>query len=256
MIFDGPALAREIEKSLRKDSGLKGKRLVIIQADGEEKESGYIRLKREMGESLGVEIEVRDISKLQTLKKEILKLGEDPRVDGVMVQLPIKEASRKERDEVLRLISFKKDVDGLNPEGNIFLPSVVVAVERVFNLATETLKEKDKKINLKIGIVGSEGIVGKALVKRFEILGHRVIGIDMGDDLGQLKNCDVVISATGKKGLIKSLMIKEGVVVIDLGYPKGDFDKEVESKAKFFTPVPKGVGPLTIVSLFENLKKS
>ena len=78
----------------------------------------------------------------------------------------------------------------------------------------------------------------------------------MGDDLARLKDFDVVISATGQPGLVKASMVKEGVVAVDLGYPKADFDDGVKEKASVITPVPGGVGPVTVLSLFENLSKT
>ena len=108
-------------------------------------------------------------------------------------------------------------------------------------------------IDLKVGVVGSEGQVGKRLVDRFSKLGFEVLGFDVGDDLKALKKCGVIISATGQAGLIKQEMVKDGVIAIDLGFPVGDFDSSVAEKASFFTPVPGGVGPVTVVSLFENL---
>ena len=83
-----------------------------------------------------------------------------------------------------------------------------------------------------------------------------VSGFDMGDDLTGLIDFDVVISCTGSADLIKSYMVKDGFMGIDLGYPKGDISTEAIEKASFITPVPGGVGPLTIVSLFENLANS
>ena len=125
-----------------------------------------------------------------------------------------------------------------------------------------------------LAVVGGKGMVGKALVNRFSNLGYKLISVDTKNEKGHhrrgrssvammmwgskkakenLKECAVVISATGQTGLIKPEMVKNGVIAIDLGYPKGDFDERVKEKAGFITPVPGGVGPMTVVSLFENL---
>jgi len=247
MTFDGVGLAEEIRRGLLESGKLVGKRLVVFQTG--DRESVYVRLKRKMGDSLGVKVEVKIINDLEKLKKEILKVGKDSEVNGVLVQLPIVGASETERDEILRLIPEDKDVDGLNPDGGKFLPAVVVAVEKTL--------EKFEVCKLKIGVVGAKGIVGRGLMRRFEDdLGLVVEGFDMGDDLDELKRCDVVISATGQVSLIKPDMVKDGVIAIDLGYPKPDFEEGVKEKAEFFTPVPGGVGPVTVVSLFENLAKT
>lgn len=242
MVFDGVKFSKKIKEELLKGGKLVGKSLVIFQTG--EKESLYVGKKRKMGESLGVKVEVKIVNDLERLKIEIMEVGKDEGIDGVMVQLPIEGADEKKREEILSLIPDEKDVDGLSPDGSSFLPAVVVAVEKILRNFQVT--------NLEMAVVGSKGMVGKALMKRFG--GAR--GFDIGDDLGELVNYDVVISATGQAGLIKSKMVKSGVVAIDLGYPKADFDKEIEKKARFFTPVPGGVGPVTIVSLFENLAKT
>lgn len=101
-------------------------------------------------------------------------------------------------------------------------------------------------------IVGSKGEVGRRLLKLLPM----AVGIDKEDSLDILKSADTIISATGQEGLITPDMAKDGVVAIDLGFPKGDFAPEVAQKASFFTPVPGGVGPVTVVSLFENLLDS
>ena len=247
MIFDGRELANEIKKGLEVSGKLVGKSLVIFQTG--EKESVYVRLKREMGEGLGVKVEVRVINEIKLLKKEVIEVGNEPKVDGVMVQLPLVGTTERERDEILRLIPVEKDVDGLNPNGEVFLSAAVVAVEKIL--------EKFEISSLKMAVVGSKGMTGKGLLSRFRgDLGLMVKGFDAGDRLGSLKAFDVVISATGRPDLVTSNMVKDGVIAIDLGFPRPDFEKKVSKKAKFFTPVPGGVGPVTVVSLFDNLSKT
>ena len=83
--------------------------------------------------------------------------------------------------------------------------------------------------------------------------GYSCLGFDLGDDLAGLLVCETIVSATGVANLIRPEMVREGIVAIDLGYPKGEFSPDVSQKADFFTPVPGGVGPLTVICLFENL---
>lgn len=237
MIFDGNGFAKDKKEKLMTEGVLMGKKLVIFQSG--DKESTYVRLKREMGESLGVKVKVV----FSDGPVDLTSLDKD--VDGVLVQLPITGVDEKERDEILRMIPQEKDVDGLNPDSEVFLPAVVVAVEKILEKAGVNQME-----NPSIAVVGSKGMIGKVLVKKFE-----ATGFDMGDDLSKLVDFDVVISATGQAGLIKQGMVKKGVVAIDLGYPKADFEEKVRKKAGFITPVPGGVGPVTVVSLYENLSK-
>ena len=82
------------------------------------------------------------------------------------------------------------------------------------------------------------------------------VGMDKDDfDVEKIKQADVVISCTGQADLIEGYMVKDDFVAIDVGYPKAEFTKEALAKASFFTPVPGGVGPVTVAMLFENLVK-
>ena len=237
-----------IEQSLKSIGKLVGKSLMILQCDGETKESGYVRLKREMGERLGVVVRVIFAQGNERVREEIEKANKETEVDGILVQLPIKGANRGETEQILSTIDPRKDIDGLNPKSS-FVPAVVMAVEVVL-----------EKINLSresaVAVVGAEGMVGSRMYSRLVELGYVVSGFDMGDDLMKLKDFDVVISSTGVEGLVKQEMVKEGFVGIDLGYPKGDVSAEAGEKASVITPVPGGVGPLTIVSLYVNLAEA
>lgn len=244
MIFGGKAEAAKIEEKLLASGKLVGKSLLILSCDGGEKESTYIRLKREMGERLGVVVRTQGIEDSRQLKRK-LKSKEIDEFDGVLVQLPILGAGRDETEKILTAIPVGKDVDGLNPASS-FQSAAVRAVLHILKLAGV---EEGRRI----GVVGAEGLVGRRLMRDLGGAGYSCLGFDLGDDLAGLLACETIVSATGMIGLIKPDMVREGVVAIDLGYPKGEFDPEVSEKADFFTPVPGGVGPMTIICLFENL---
>ena len=248
IVFNGRDEAKNIEDSLIRTGQCKGKGLLILQCDGETTESTYVKLKREMGERTGVNVRVIFPANLDKVVTEILKGNNDDSVDGILVQLPIKGIGREETDQILSTINPEKDIDGLNPKSS-FVPAVVTAVETVLEKIN---LERDKSL----AVVGYAGQTGSRLYDRLLEIGYVVSGFDMGDDLNGLVDFDVVISCTGKEGLIKSGMVKQGFIGIDLGYPKADFSSEAIEKASFITPVPGGVGPLTIVSLFENLAKA
>lgn len=244
MIFDGRAEAAKIEEKLVASGRLAGKSLLILQCDGSKKESLYVRLKREMGERLGVRVKTQKIENSKQLRKE-LKSKEISDYDGVLVQLPILGAGRDETEEILTAIVAEKDVDGLNRFSN-FRPAAILAVLRI-------LKRAGVGEGRRIGVVGAEGLMGRRLMRDLGEVGYSCLGFDLGDDLAGLLVCETIVSATGVASLIKPKMVREGVVAIDLGYPKGEFDLKVVEKASFFTPVPGGVGPMTIICLFENL---
>jgi methylenetetrahydrofolate dehydrogenase (NADP+)/methenyltetrahydrofolate cyclohydrolase len=201
-----------------------------------------------MGERVGAIVEIVFMTEKENVIKEINKANTDDSISGILVQLPIKGIDREETDNILATINPSKDIDGLNPKSS-FVPAVVAAVETVL-----------EKINLSreksVAVVGFAGQTGSRLYDRLLEIGYVVSGFDLGDDLNGLIDFDVVISCTGVIGLVKPEMVKGGFVGIDLGYPKGDISVEAANKASFITPVPGGVGPLTIVSLFENLAKT
>lgn len=243
MIFDGRSFAKKIETELMDSGRLRDKSLLILSCDGKDTESTYVRLKREQGERLGVKVVVIRSGSKDVLRQDLERLKED--FDGVLIQLPIKDANKEETDKILSLIPTGKDVDGLNPKSS-FQPAVVIAVIKI-------LKEVKLELGRRVAVVGSEGMVGRRLMRALTAEGYSVLGFDRGDNLEGLITCETIISATGQAGLIKPEMVREGVIVIDLGYPAGDFEKEVAEKASFFTPVPGGVGPVTVASLYENL---
>lgn len=259
MVFDGKKAASEIKEKLKRrieKNGLKPSLLIFLDENNEAGQA-YVEEKKKVAEKIGVKVKVEKPKSVEQLEKGISEAGED----GVMVQLPCLGLEGEDLSKVLSLIPVEKDVDGLNPEtvelikkGRAkFLPATVSAVEKIIDRA---LLETDKEMNeeFKIAIVGSEGMVGKPLVERFGYFDFEVGEFEEGDDLGKLVNFIVIISCTGKSNLIEKEMVAEGFVGIDVGYPEGDFAYEqVKERASFITPVPGGVGPLTVACLMSNL---
>lgn len=243
--FDGKKEAEKVAVFLEETERVMGKSLVIFQCDGKSEESTYVRLKREMGERLGVIVHVVFVASVDDLKNMIVDASEDETVDGILVQLPIFGLDRGEVEKILEMIDPKKDIDGLNPNSN-FVPAVVSATERVMDI----FKVEETQ---KIALVGAKGMVGKRLGERLKTLGYEFAELDKGDDLNELVDFDVIITATGVADLIKPEMLMSGFVGIDLGFPKAEFSAEAVEKALLITPVPNGVGPLTVVALYENL---
>lgn len=230
MIFDGRAAAARIEEQLKwKIDGLAKKpKLVAILDPNNAGSVTYTNLKEKFAQRLGIEFERGDGSKIPNYN-----VDED--ISGIIVQLPFPRS-----DVLIKQIEPKKDVDGLRDDSP-FVPAAVRAVK-------EILKDTPGKVL----VVGSQGAVGKKLIKEFNCE-----GIDKDNfAVEKIKSADIVISATGQAGLIKPEMVKYGVVAIDLGYPNGDFDPAIADKASLFTPVPGGVGPVTVAMLFQNLLDS
>jgi methylenetetrahydrofolate dehydrogenase (NADP+)/methenyltetrahydrofolate cyclohydrolase len=245
IVLNGKKEAEKIAVFLEESERVLGKSLVIIQCDGHTEESTYVKLKREMGERLGALVSVEFAKNAEEVREFLEEANDDETVDGILVQLPILGVSKEESEQILCSINPEKDIDGLNPKSR-FVPAVVRAVERVLDIFK--ISKADRLV-----VVGAKGAVGKRLMERIKDLGFEVAGFDKGDDLSQLEKYTVIISSTGVGGLVKSEMVREGFVGIDLGYPRGDLAPEAVAKADMVTPVPGGVGPLTVVCLYENL---
>lgn len=255
VIFDGKKFAQEREEILKKRvEGLKIKpRLASVLVGSNPASVLYINLKKRAASRVGVEFVV---FKLKggvgggEVIKLIEKLNLDKKVNGIMVQLPLPLSLRGRTRSILNTIDPQKDVDGLTKSSS-FMPAAVRAVKSILEFATKDLAYFGKKA----GVVGAKGMVGEKVCLMLEEKGYKVTRCDKEtrDLYAKLNGVDLVIGVTGVPGLIKGEMIKEGCIAIDVGSPKGDFDKSVFGRAGFVTPVPGGVGPVTILCLFENL---
>ena len=163
--------------------------MLILQCDGHAEESTYVRLKREMGERLGVLVSVSFAKNKEELKEMLFDANTDETIDGVLIQLPIIGATKEETEQILYSINPEKDIDGLNPNSR-FIPAAVGAVERVMEIFIVDEEQP-------VAVVGSLGEVGKRLAVRLQQLGYLVTGFDKGDDLSKLKEQDVIIGSTG-----------------------------------------------------------
>lgn len=221
MVFDGKAFAEGIISKLPH----KKAKLAIFLSDDNVSGARYVKIKTEIAKRLGVEIVMNRIE------------GDE---NGIMVQLPHPNAQ-----EIIAKISPEKDVDGLRKDSP-FLPAAVLAVYKILNIQCPMFNDK------RVCVVGSKGFIGSRLVKLLTPRCQLLTPMDADNfDPEKVKLADIIISATGHEGLIKD--IKEGAVCIDLGFPRGDFTHSTALRASFFTPVPGGVGPVTVACLFENL---
>ena len=280
MIFDGKKFAKEKERVLkRKVEALRQKgvrpKLVSILADDSKESALYVFLKAKFAQQIGVIFDIHQFA-VGTKTKEIVagiqKANADSSVHGIMIQLPVEN-----QGEILQAISPAKDVDCLTEEnlGLIvigkprFLPATVKAVMEIVKYALGHLGhmfEEEKWLRGKtICIIGASIIVGKPLSIILSDLGATVI--ICRSTTGKLaeftQKADVLVSATGAIDLVKKEMVKTGAIVIDVGISKllrdgkfrvvGDVSRDVLEKTSFLTPVPGGVGPVTVACLFENL---
>ena len=210
----------------------------------------YMRLKQRYGADILIDVEIHRVPAGGALEV-IQELNNRDDVQGIILQLPISNSDQTE--ELLESIREDKDVDGLRKRA-IFQAATPTAINWLLAGYGVDLKNK------KVAIVGRGRLVGAPLEKMWLKSGVDVTVFEKGDDLSQLINYDIIVSATGVPGLIKSQMIKTKTVVVDAGTASengkivGDVSEEARQRNDvIITPKKGGVGPLTVSALFDNV---
>lgn len=245
-------------------------RLAVILVGDDEASKLYIKLKKAAAERIGIGVEEYYFgvqAKEEEIIERIKQLNADPRANGIIVQLPL--PAMLDADRIVAAIDSSKDVDGFGEQSRRllekgranFAPVLPAAILTALQAALED-NLKNKKI---LALVNSE-IFGRVLKLVFKKEGGQldylvrntcvVLGAEQ-----QLKSADVLITVCGCPFLIKGEMIKEGAVLIDAGITRyhdgkvvGDVDREsVALKAAFLTPVPGGIGPVSVALLLRNV---
>ena len=273
-LIDGKELSKKIRKELKKDVlALKEKgitpKLAVILVGEDPASQVYVRNKSKACEKTGIEFEEHIFDSGVTeedLIKTIERLNNDDSVHGILVQCPLPKHINTNRS--LRAIIPSKDVDGFHPVnvGKLSLnqdcfvsctPFGIVRMIEEYNIETEGKNAV---------IIGRSNIVGKPLIQCMLNKNATVtVCHSKTKNIEEItKNADILIAAIGKPKFVKESMVKDGAVVIDVGINKledgtivGDVDFEnIEKKASYITPVPGGVGPMTIAMLLNNVVKS
>ena len=221
-------------------------KLVIFYDNDSPVIAKYMSLKQAYGDDIKVAVEVIKIS-ADDAEVKLKAAADDDSVTGIIVQLPLAECDMK----ILDIIPLEKDVDGLRGESDT---ATAMAIHWLLNSYGVELAGK------KLGIVGHGKLVGAPLERMWRESGYDVTVYDKGDDTSTLPECDVIVTATGVPGLIKSEMLKHGAVVVDAGTAseggviKGDLDDAARERDDLtVTPKIGGVGPLTVAMLFERV---
>jgi methylenetetrahydrofolate dehydrogenase (NADP+)/methenyltetrahydrofolate cyclohydrolase len=252
-------IAEKIKKTLKKElKKLKIKPCLAVILVGKNSASEvYVKIKEKTAKEIGVKFKKFTFpSKIKKEKiiKLIRKLNQDEKIDGILVQLPLPKHLNP--TEIVNEIDPKKDVDGFL-KGSKFTPPVYQAIYRLLRATKEKLKNKKTIIVSKNKIFAEP--LKKFLAKRglkAEILYFPNINFE------KIKKAKIVIVALGKVHFLKPKMINKNSIIIDVGYSRiknkiaGDVDPACLKKTKFLTPVPGGIGPLTVVYLFKNLLKA
>jgi methylenetetrahydrofolate dehydrogenase (NADP+)/methenyltetrahydrofolate cyclohydrolase len=271
-IFEGKKFAEEklevlsSEARLLRKKGIRPKFVSILIGDNPGSVM-YTNLKKRAAERIGCQLSVISYHGVTSSayqpsveKKEIIKkieeLNRDTTTHGIMIQLPFPDNfEARSKKEIINAITNEKDVDGMRDD-SLFTTPVVKAVLYALEDAETFVRQPLRGNPYKVVVVGAEGFEGRKIVEVLKIEGYEVEGVDIEttDLRSKTKDADILVCATGVAGLIRGNMVKEGCVVIDIGAPKGDVEFEsVSKKAEFITPVPGGIGPVTIVALLENL---
>ncbi|MFP6056477.1 bifunctional methylenetetrahydrofolate dehydrogenase/methenyltetrahydrofolate cyclohydrolase FolD [Helicobacter pylori] len=271
VLLDGQALAYDIEKDLKNKIQTitaqthKSPKLAVILVGKDPASITYVNMKIKACERVGMDFDLKTLQENIT-EAELLSLIKDyntnQNISGVLVQLPLPR--HIDSKMVLEAIDPSKDVDGFHPlnigklctQKESFLPATPMGVMRLLKHYHIEIKGKD------VAIIGASNIIGKPLSMLMLNAGASVsvCHILTKDISFYTQNADIVCVGVGKPDLIKASMLKKGAVVVDIGINHlndgrivGDVDfTNAQKVAGFITPVPKGVGPMTIVSLLEN----
>jgi methylenetetrahydrofolate dehydrogenase (NADP+) / methenyltetrahydrofolate cyclohydrolase len=274
-ILNGKQTALKITQQLNKEiqqhleDGKRPPRIDILLVGNDYASKMYVEMKSEKAKDLGIEVNINTFEesiKENDLKKLIDELNTDNNVDGIMIQLPLPKHIQV--NSVLETISPLKDVDGLTSVnlGKLF-KNDSSAIPPATPLGIMKLLEEYmiEILGKRVVILGTSKIVGIPLsammIKRratVTMCNSKTIDIE-----GVSREADILISAVGKPNFVKRTFLKKGVVLIDVGSNKdsytgklvGDIDwNDVREIPSYITPVPGGVGPMTVISLMINLK--
>jgi len=271
MILDGKSVSKHIKLELQeKIKTLERKLCLSVILIGQSKDSiTYVNMKRRMCESLGVKFLLQHFD--ETIEehyviKEIEKLNQDKDVDGILIQLPL--PPHLDKDNILDKISYEKDVDGFHTinAGKIFQNRDINIVPCTPQGCIDLIDHYGIDVEgLNITFIGTSNLVGLPLSMLLLQRGATIslCNVNTKDIKLHTIDADMIITCCGVANMVKNDWIKEGVIIIDIGINViedqkivGDVDfEDVYDKCSMITPVPGGVGPMTVISLIKNLVK-
>ena len=274
-LIDGKSLALAVHASVSKEvEALKQQRnivpgLAVILIGDDPASHAYVKMKAKACEKVGfysITHSMPDSISQDEIIATIEMINDNPRIDGILIQLPLPK--HIDSNKILEIIDPKKDVDGFHPYNvgrlvtklDSFVPCTPLGVMKMFE------KYEIDLVGKNVCIVGASNIVGKPIASLLTNADATVTltHIHTKDLKAHTLQADIVIVGVGKPKLITADMIKDGAIIIDIGMNRladgsltGDVDFEaVKDKCSFITPVPGGVGPMTIAMLLENTLKA
>jgi methylenetetrahydrofolate dehydrogenase (NADP+)/methenyltetrahydrofolate cyclohydrolase len=274
-ILDGKTLAKKIEDNVLSQTELLKEEtgrvpgLAVILVGNDPASQAYVSMKKKACDRVGFYSVTHEMPKnisQDAIENTITMMNNNPNIDGILIQLPL--PSQIDTTKLLELVSPNKDVDGFHPYnvGRLttgldgFVPCTPLGVMEIFKEYDIDLKGKN------CVVVGASNIVGKPMAALLLNANATVeICHIFTDDLKKhTLNADIILVGVGVINLIKKDMVKEGAIIIDIGINRadngklvGDVDYEnVAQKCSYITPVPGGVGPMTISMLLSNTLKA
>ncbi|HEK6122290.1 TPA: bifunctional methylenetetrahydrofolate dehydrogenase/methenyltetrahydrofolate cyclohydrolase FolD [Staphylococcus aureus] len=269
-ILDGKQIAKDYRQGLQnqvealKEKGFTPKLSVILVGNDGASQS-YVRSKKKAAEKIGMISEIVHLEETATEEEvlnELNRLNNDDSVSGILVQVPLPKQVSEQK--ILEAINPDKDVDGFHPinigklyiDEQTFVPCTPLGIMEILKHADIDLEGKNAVVIGRSHIVGQP--VSKLLLQKNASV--TILHSRSKDMASYLKDADVIVSAVGKPGLVIKDVVKEGAVIIDVGNTpdedgklKGDVDYDaVKEIAGAITPVPGGVGPLTITMVLNN----
>ncbi|HDB3255272.1 TPA: bifunctional methylenetetrahydrofolate dehydrogenase/methenyltetrahydrofolate cyclohydrolase FolD [Staphylococcus aureus] len=269
-ILDGKQIAKDYGQGLQdqvealKEKGFTPKLSVILVGNDGASQS-YVRSKKKAAEKIGMISEIVHLEETATEEEvlnELNRLNNDDSVSGILVQVPLPKQVSEQK--ILEAINPEKDVDGFHPinigklyiDEQTFVPCTPLGIMEILKHADIDLEAKNAVVIGRSHIVGQP--VSKLLLQKNASV--TILHSRSKDMASYLKDADVIVSAVGKPGLVTKDVVKEGAVIIDVGNTpdengklKGDVDYDaVKEIAGAITPVPGGVGPLTITMVLNN----
>ncbi len=274
-LIDGKSLANKVQatvatqvEQLKQEKNIVPGLAVILIGD-DPASHAYVKMKAKACEKVGfysITHNMPDTISQDEIIATIEMMNNNPRIDGILVQLPLPK--HVDTDKILEVIDPKKDVDGFHAYNigrlvsnlDSFVACTPLGVMKMFEEYKIELEGKD------VCVVGASNIVGKPMASLLLNANATVTvtHIFTKDLKSHTSQADIVVVGVGVPGLIKEDMVKEGAIVIDIGINRiedgslvGDVDfKNVSSKCSYITPVPGGVGPMTIAMLLSNTVKA
>ena len=274
-LIDGKSLANKVQASVTSEvETLKQEKnivpgLAVILIGDDPASHAYVKMKAKACEKVGfysITHNMPDTISQDEIIATIEMMNSNPRIDGILVQLPLPK--HVDTDKILEVIDPKKDVDGFHAYNvgrlvtnlDAFVACTPLGVMKMFEEYKIDLKGQD------VCVVGASNIVGKPMASLLLNADATVTvtHIFTKDLKAHTSKADIIVVGVGVPGLIKEDMVKDGAIVIDIGINRlengslvGDVDFEnVSKKCSYITPVPGGVGPMTIAMLLSNTLKS